>query len=69
MFYLSYFLRKKCNLHQFLLYYVMEIFLQRKSVEMRAQIDAAIQAKDAWKATILLDITTDYKPLLMVRSK
>lgn len=30
------------------------------------QIDSAIRAPDAWKATVLLDVTSDYKPLLVV---
>lgn len=36
--------------------------------EIMEQIDAAIRAADAWKATVLLDSTSDYKPILVVSS-
>lgn len=41
-------------------------FLKRKYTETRTEIENAIQEKDAWKATVLVDVTIDYKPLLVV---
>ncbi|KAF2896324.1 hypothetical protein ILUMI_09831 [Ignelater luminosus] len=54
-----------CSLNLFLSNYVTDGFLMRKRAETLAQIDIAVRAADAWKATILLDVTTDYKPLLV----
>lgn len=53
-------------MRQFLANYVLNVFLKRKSNEIMEQIDTAIRATDAWKATILLDSTSDYKPILVV---
>lgn len=61
------FYRVSCSLNLFLSKYVTEGFLNRKKAETLAQMDVAVRAADAWKATILLDVTTDYKPLLMVK--
>lgn len=41
-------------------------FIMRKQTETLGKIDMAVRAADAWKATTLLDVTTDYKPLLVV---
>ncbi|CAG9865173.1 unnamed protein product [Phyllotreta striolata] len=54
-----------CNLHQFLTDYVSNVYLKRKSTEILDQIESAIRMSDAWKATVLLDLTSDYKPLLV----
>lgn len=54
----------QCNLHQFLSAYVSDTYLTRKHLEILHKIDAVVRAPDAWKTTVLLDITTDYKPLL-----
>ncbi|GJQ74842.1 hypothetical protein Trydic_g21678 [Trypoxylus dichotomus] len=55
----------KCTLNQFLSGYVTNTFLKRKHTETKTGIEDATHAKDAWRATILLDVTIDYKPLLM----
>lgn len=60
------FFRIPCSLRQFLANYVLNVFLKRKANEIMEQIDAAIRAADAWKATVLLDSTSDYKPILVV---
>lgn len=62
----DFFCRIPCNLRQFLANYVLNVFLKRKTNEIMEQIDAAIRAADAWKATVLLDSTSDYKPILVV---
>ncbi|XP_022913128.1 exocyst complex component 4 [Onthophagus taurus] len=54
-----------CTLNQFLSGYTKNTFLKRKNTEMRNDIEMAIQSKDAWKETVLLDVSTDYKPLLV----
>lgn len=56
-------------MRQFLANYVLNVFLKRKANEIMEQIDAAIRAADAWKATVLLDSTSDYKPILVVSLK
>lgn len=53
------------NLYQFLTDYVNNVYLKRKSEEILDQIESCIRKSDAWKATILLDLTSDYKPLLV----
>ncbi|KAK9744568.1 hypothetical protein QE152_g7591 [Popillia japonica] len=55
----------KCTLHQFLSGYVTNTFLKRKHTETKADIEEVTHTKDAWKATVLLDVTVDYKPLLV----
>ncbi|KAI4457823.1 exocyst complex component 4 [Holotrichia oblita] len=55
----------KCTLHQFLSGYVTNTFLKRKHTETKAAIEEVTHTKDAWKATVLLDVTVDYKPLLV----
>jgi exocyst complex component 4 len=54
-----------CLLHRFITQYVSDIYLKRKSEEIIDQIEGAVRAADAWKATVLLDCTADYKPLLI----
>ncbi|RZC35473.1 exocyst complex component 4 [Asbolus verrucosus] len=54
-----------CQLHRFITKYVSDIYLKRKSEEIIDQIEASVRAADAWKATVLLDCTADYKPLLI----
>ncbi|EEZ97195.1 Exocyst complex component 4-like Protein [Tribolium castaneum] len=54
-----------CQLHRFITQYVSEVYLKRKSDEIIEQIETAVRAADAWKATVLLDCTADYKPLLV----
>lgn len=54
----------QCSLHQFLSAYVSDTYLTRKHLEILHKIDAVVRSPDAWKTTVLLDITTDYKPLL-----
>ncbi|KAF5272310.1 hypothetical protein FQR65_LT04968 [Abscondita terminalis] len=54
-----------CSLHLFLSNYITDGFIMRKKAETLAHIDMAVRAADAWKATVLLDVTTDYKPLLV----
>lgn len=44
------------------------MYLKRKSDEIIEEIESAVRAADAWKATVLLDCTADYKPLLVVCS-
>ncbi|XP_025829668.1 exocyst complex component 4 isoform X3 [Agrilus planipennis] len=53
------------SLNQFLSNNVKDVFLIRKRIETLNQIEAVVRAVDAWKSTILLDATTDYKPLLV----
>ncbi|XP_028153482.2 exocyst complex component 4 [Diabrotica virgifera virgifera] len=53
------------NLYTFLTEYVSNVYLKRKSDEILDQIETCIRKSDAWKATILLDLTSDYKPLLV----
>lgn len=57
---------KSCQLNKFLTQYVYDIYLKKKSEEVIDQIDVAVRSADAWKATVLLDCTADYKPLLIV---
>lgn len=57
---------RSCNLHQFITQHVSNVYLKRKSEEVIDQIEGAVRASDAWKATVLLDLTADYKPLLVV---
>ncbi|KAK4881071.1 hypothetical protein RN001_004390 [Aquatica leii] len=54
-----------CSLHLFLSNYITDGFIMRKKAETLSQMDIAVRAADAWKAAILLDVTTDYKPLLV----
>lgn len=54
-----------CELHKFLSKYIEEDFLKQKSLEISSKIQETTSASDAWKATVLLDVTTDYKPLLV----
>ncbi|KAF5304349.1 hypothetical protein FQA39_LY09728 [Lamprigera yunnana] len=54
-----------CSLHLFLTNYITDGFIMRKKAETLAQIDTAVRAADAWKAAVLLDVTADYKPLLV----
>ncbi|KAJ3640807.1 hypothetical protein Zmor_027347 [Zophobas morio] len=54
-----------CQLHRFITQYVSEIYLKRKSEEIIDQIEGAVRAADAWKSTVLMDYTADYKPLLI----
>lgn len=58
---------KPCQLNKFLTQYVNDIYLKKKSEEIIDQIEVAVRSADAWKATVLLDCTADYKPLLIVR--
>ncbi|XP_074041952.1 exocyst complex component secretory 8 [Leptinotarsa decemlineata] len=53
------------NIYQFLTKHVSNVFLKRKSDEIVDQIESCTRAADAWKATILLDLSADYKPLLV----
>lgn len=57
---------RSCQLHRFITQYVSEIYLKRKSEEIIDQIEGAVRAADAWKSTVLMDYTADYKPLLIV---
>ncbi|XP_066245779.1 exocyst complex component 4 [Euwallacea similis] len=52
-------------LHQFITQHISTVYLKRKSSEIMEQIENAFKASDAWKATVLLDLSSDYKPLLM----
>ncbi|KAB0800327.1 hypothetical protein PPYR_06067 [Photinus pyralis] len=54
-----------CSLHLFVANYITDGFIMRKRAETMVQIDMAVRAADAWKTTVLLDATTDYKPLLL----
>ncbi|CAH1993571.1 unnamed protein product [Acanthoscelides obtectus] len=54
-----------CALYQFLTQYVLHEYLKRKSNEILEQIECAVRAPDAWKSVVLLDISSDYKPLLV----
>lgn len=60
---------RTCNLYQFLVQYVCNDYLKRKSSEVIDHIEAAVRASDAWKTTVLLDLSSDYKPLLAVSVK
>ncbi|KAG5886302.1 hypothetical protein JTB14_035715 [Gonioctena quinquepunctata] len=53
------------NLYQFITLHVSNAFLKRKSDEIMDQVESCVRAADAWKATILLDSSADYKPLLV----
>ncbi|KAJ8961977.1 hypothetical protein NQ314_005758 [Rhamnusium bicolor] len=53
------------TLHKFITQHVSNVYLKRKSDEIIDQIETAVRAADAWKATVLLDLTADYKPLLV----
>lgn len=53
-------------MRQFLANYVSNVYLKAKAEEIKEQIESAIRSSEAWKATVLLDVTSDYKPLLVV---
>lgn len=57
---------KTCALNKFLQEYVTNVYLKQKSEEIRMQIDVAVRASDAWRATVLLNASSDYKPVLNV---
>ncbi|CAH0552753.1 unnamed protein product [Brassicogethes aeneus] len=57
-------LRHKSELYQFISTYVSGTYLKKKSTEILNQIEASVKATEAWKATVLLNVTSDYKPLL-----
>lgn len=54
-----------CNLKQFVSEYMSERFLGRHRGQIHTQVEAAIRATDAWKATTMFDNSRDAKPLLM----
>lgn len=56
----------QCGLHKFLSDYVKDKFLTRRHIDTLQRIESSVRASDAWKSTVLLDATTDYKPLLIV---
>lgn len=53
-----------CPLNVFLSEYMNDKFLGRHRAQIQSQVDAAVRAPDAWKATTLPDTTRDTKPLL-----
>ncbi|XP_017776973.1 PREDICTED: exocyst complex component 4 [Nicrophorus vespilloides] len=55
----------QCPLHKFLSDYVTDRFVTRRHIETLRKIEDTVRMADAWKSTVLLDITTDYKPLLV----
>lgn len=59
---------RSCDLYNFLQRHVSNVYLKRKCDEILEQIEAAVRAADAWKTTVLLDLSSDYKPLLVVSS-
>ncbi|XP_030764843.1 exocyst complex component 4 [Sitophilus oryzae] len=54
-----------CSLYKYITQHISNIYLKRKSEEIVEQIENAFKATDAWKSTVLLDLTADYKPLLV----
>ncbi|KAF7281690.1 hypothetical protein GWI33_004410 [Rhynchophorus ferrugineus] len=54
-----------CSLYRCITQHISNVYLKRKSDEILEQIESAYKAADAWKGTILLDLTADYKPLLI----
>ncbi|XP_019875133.2 exocyst complex component 4 [Aethina tumida] len=57
-------IRQKSSLHDFINQYVTNSYLKQKSDEILNQIDTLVRSAEAWKATVLLNVTSDYKPLL-----
>lgn len=51
-------------LKQFVSEYLSERFLGRHKGQIHTQVETAIRASDAWKATTMLDANRDAKPLL-----
>lgn len=55
-----------CKLYDFLYTNARDHFLSIKTNEIEMKIYDILKSADAWKTTLLLDVTTDYKPLLLV---
>ncbi|KAL1506092.1 hypothetical protein ABEB36_005520 [Hypothenemus hampei] len=54
-----------CSLYKYITEHISNVYLKRKSDEIMEQIENAYKAADAWKSTVLLELSADYKPLLM----
>lgn len=54
-----------CALYNYITQHISHVYLKQKSEEIMEQIENAFKAGDAWKATVLLDLSADYKPLLV----
>lgn len=55
-----------CSLYRYITQHISNVYLKRKSDEIIEEIENAFKAADAWKSTVLLDLSADYKPLLVV---
>ncbi|CAG9772580.1 unnamed protein product [Ceutorhynchus assimilis] len=54
-----------CSLYQNITQHISNVYLKRKSDEIIEQTEKAVKTPDAWKSTVLLDLSADYKPLLV----
>lgn len=55
-----------CSLYGYITQHISNVYLKRKSEEIIEQVENAFKAADAWKSTVLLDVSAGYKPLLVV---
>ncbi|ENN82092.1 hypothetical protein YQE_01525, partial [Dendroctonus ponderosae] len=54
-----------CSLYGYITQHISNVYLKRKSEEIIEQVENAFKAADAWKNTVLLDVSAGYKPLLV----
>ncbi|XP_050293631.1 exocyst complex component 4 [Anthonomus grandis grandis] len=54
-----------CPLYKYITQHVSSVYLKRKSDEIIGEIEKAFKAPDAWKTAVLLELSSDYKPLLV----